>query len=194
MHEQTGQAVRENVGRDSPAPGNGLARLGTVRLNAEHDVKSFSSESTRVQNFIHNDDQRLISSGYCRVFVWQDPENPMKVLGFYSLAACSIEREELNNRFQRKTPGGVPAPMALIGFMGRSPDTPKGFGASLVHDAALRVSRIEDIPFWGLALHPENERLAAHYESLGSVRGSVWTKNKEKRPVMYGPLSNFLES
>jgi hypothetical protein len=88
---------------------------------------------------------------------------------------------ELNNRYQRRAPGGIPVPMALVGFMGRAAAAPAGFGAVLIHDAALRVSRITDLPCWGLALHPENGPLATWYEKLGFTRGMVSTRDNTKR-------------
>ena len=58
--------------------------------------------------------------------------------------------------------------MILIGFMGRSDDSPKGLGESLVVDAARRVHRNLDIAAWGLMLDAEggqqNEKLWAWYQ------------------------------
>lgn len=193
MHDEPAQAVQGDGGSREIASGLDLKPLGTIPLSAAHNVKDFTSRSARVQGFIRDDEGGLIANGYCRVFVWPDPSDPSKILGFYSLAPCSIERAELINRHERKAPHGIPVPMALIGFMGRAPSTPTGFGAVLIHDAALRVSRVHDLRCWGLALHPENTQLAKRYAEMGFNPGRASSRDSNKRLVMYGPLSAFLE-
>jgi hypothetical protein len=192
MHEEPTQTIQGDGGSREIAPGLDLKPLGTIRLSAAHNVSDFTSKSERIQRFIRSEAQTYTGQRYCSVNVWPDPADPSKILGFYSLASCSIERGELNNRFQRKAIGGIPVPMALIGFMGKAATAPKGFGAVLIHDAALRASRSEDLPVWGLALHPENERLAKYYDDLSFTRGMVWTRDNSKRLLMYAPLSTLL--
>ena len=62
----------------------------------------------------------------------------------------------------------------------------KGFGGVLIHDAALRVSRIKDIGIWGIALDAENEKLAQWYGTKG------FQAAKEQPKLMYGRLDRFL--
>ncbi len=128
----------------------------------------------------------LIVNNYCKVFIWPDPDAPARILGYYSLSACLVAREELNNRFQRKAPKGIPVPMVLIGFMGKTNGVPEGFGAALILDAARRVHRIKDIGIWGLGLDAENDALVKWYTKVG------FAPARNKARFMYGPLSAFL--
>jgi hypothetical protein len=84
--------------------------------------------------------------------------------------------------------------MGLIGYLGRSADSPKGFGAVLVHDAAKRAMRSLDFPVWGLCLHPEdaNVKLMARYQEIGFIAGTIRTRDQTKRLLMYAPLDAFL--
>ena len=186
MHDVTAHPVQSDAGSNQPAQGSSQ-ELGTVPLVAEqHATADFASRSDRVQKFIRTDCWPLIATNYTRVFVWPSPEG-RSILGFYSLSSFSVERNELNNRHQRKAPGGIPAPMALIGYMGKSQDAPPGFGGVLIADAAKRASLIKDVAMWGLCLHPENESLATWYGKLG------FTRARSGALFMYAPFSALLE-
>ena len=194
MHDEPGPAIKADGGSREIAQTPALRPLGTVYLSAAHNLSGFTSRSTRIQGFIQNEVQEYLAKRYCSVCVWPHPDDPSRILGFYTLAACSIEREELNNRFSRKnkTIGGIAVPMALVGYMGKSVDAPKGFGGTLILDAAIRAARSEDIPVWGLALHPENDSLAKWYGTLGFTVGEAWRIDNKRRRVMYAPLKALM--
>ena len=130
----------------------------------------------------------MVEKNYSKVFVWPDPADPTKVWGYYTLSAARVERQELINRYEKKVPKGLPVPVALIGYMGRSDDAPKGLGAALIYDAAVRVGQNKDVGAWGLALDAENEGLGVWYAKQGFVAA------KSKPLFMYGPLSAFARS
>ncbi len=132
---------------------------------------------------------------YTRVFVYVAPDDPNKILGYYTLSAASMFRRWLKNKYQKLVPGGIPAPMAHVGFMGRHDETAKGLGAALIYDAALRVSRIKDIGIWGLVLDAECDELVKKvYEPYGFTL-AVNPKNPgEEIPprLMYAPINALL--
>jgi hypothetical protein len=186
MHEGSTKPIEVDAGGHKPPPEISRPQLGTVSLLAEHSTADFTSRSERVQQFIRSDCWTLISSNYTRVFVWPAPSGN-KIWGFYSLSPFSVERKELNNNHQRKAPRGIPAPCALIGYMGKSADAPANFGAALIHDAALRASSITDMAFWGMCLHAENEDLAKWYKDK-----IHFTPAREEPLFMYAPFSALL--
>lgn len=194
MHDESEKTVEGDPRGGEIAPAVGLRSLGTTLLTAAFNLKFFTSRSERVQRFIREDAFRYMQKRYANVFVWPHPDDATRILGFYTLSPCSIERAEMANRFQRRSVSieGIPVPMALIGYMGKAQDAPKGFGATLVYDAALRLSQPQDLPVWGIALHPENEELAKWYDSLNFERGRVWQKDRTHRLVMYAPLVTLL--
>ncbi len=184
MHGKSTQAIKSD-GRSSEITSDAtLESLGTVRFTPAHNVIGFKSRSARVEEFIQTHAQEYVAKKYANVFVWPSDNDPTLIVGFYSLSACSVERKELNRRYERKAPPGIPVPMALIGYMGKAPDAPKGFGAVLIRDAALRMARPADLPIWGIALHPENEALATWYETLGFTRGRIWVGDNHQQLVM----------
>jgi GNAT superfamily N-acetyltransferase len=127
------------------------------------------------------------AQNYSRAYVWPFEDDPTRVAGFYALSVYVVNRPEMTKPLQNKTVVGIPAPVALIGFMGRDDAAPKGLGSALLYDAALRVDEIRKaIGIWGLFLHAENEQLAKWYEGHGFFRC------QQTNRAMYAPLSRFL--
>lgn len=189
MHEDATEAVEGDSRGGENAQGASLEALGTVPLNGTHDIANFCcTKSARVQAFLRDHAHPYVADNYCRVFVWPSNEDPTRLMGYYSLSACLIQRDELNNRFQRKAPKGIPVPMVLVGYMGKADGVPKPFGATLMLDAARRVSRITDLGIWGIALDAENDELVRWYQSLN------FTLARTRSRLMYAPLSALLVS
>jgi hypothetical protein len=122
------------------------------------------------------------------VFVFPNPDDPTEIWGYYTLSPTELARGEISGSQQKKVPKGIPVPLQRIGFMGRHDDAPRGLGAGLVYDAALRVYR--EGTGWGLTLDVEggigNSKLAGWYEGVG------FTHAKTRSGVMYAPLQRFL--
>jgi hypothetical protein len=97
-----------------------------------------------------------LQRNYCKIFVLPSPDDPEKIWGFYSLSPASMSTEGLSRADKGRSINNIPAPMALIGYMGRCDTAQKGIGGILITDAARRVSRIEDFGIWGLMLEAED--------------------------------------
>lgn len=188
MHDASSGAERRDEGRGGSAQEAAAPQLGTVPLSERHDVASFvCSRSVRVQAFLRTEAAGYSGINYTKVFVWPDPKDPIRILGYYTLSSCLVARQELSNKHERKAPKGIPVPVALIGYMGKTDGVQPGFGAVLIHDAAVRVSILqENIGIWGLALDAENEGLAQLYKKYG------FTAARQKPLFLYGPLGAFL--
>jgi hypothetical protein len=128
----------------------------------------------------------MIASNYTQVYVWPAPTGN-KIWGFYSLSPYIVERDGMVKPHKNKTPPTIPAPCALIGFMGKSQHAPPKFGPVLIHDAALRASR-SDMAFWGMCLHAENDALARWYGEKIGLTAAVETPR-----LMYAPFSALLD-
>ena len=140
-----------------------------------------------MQKFLRDDARRYVEKGYANVYVWPDPADPCHVMGYYTLSASNVAKEHLANRHERKAEKGIPVPVALIGYMGKTDGAPQGFGGVLIVDAAIRVAQdTGGIAAWGLALEPENDQLVAWYEKQN------FTRAKNRPGFMYGSLQDFL--
>jgi hypothetical protein len=182
-------------GRGEPAPAaRGEDKLNTVPLSSAHRMADFQcARSERVQKFFTTEWPELGPLHYCRAFVWPDPDDPTRILGYYTLSAAVIVRADLKSGDNKRMPRGIPVPVALIGFLGRDDRAQKKLGSALLYDAALRVSMIEDIGIWGLALDAENHGIEADQDKLVLWYRKMGFKSTKLDPFrMYGPLSAFV--
>ena len=168
----------------------------SVPLNPDHRVDAFACDhSERVARFLTREGPELIQNRYCSAFVLPNPEDPTDIWGYYTLSPSALVRRRATGSDQKRIPGGVPIPMALIGYMGRHNGAPKGFGKSIIVDAARRIYRVNDLPAWGLMLDseggPRNEKLWQWYQSLGF---SIAKPDAEGQisGVLYGALKKFI--
>jgi hypothetical protein len=83
----------------------------------------------------------FVRRGYCRVFIFPDPADPTGIWGYYTLSPSEWRPQDLTSTQQRRAIGGIPVPMAHIGFIGRDDNARKGLGGALLIDAARRVYR-----------------------------------------------------
>jgi hypothetical protein len=195
MHERANGANIINVEITSSASDTGeeAKALASVPFcSDEHDAESFiCSRSPRVEKFLKSDCKSLIKLNYARVFVIPEPDNSAQIQGFYCLSASHIERDFLNNRYRNSLPQ-MPAPMVLLGFMGRHDATAKGFGGILLADAALRVSTITELGIWGIMLHAENDKLVTWYDSQGFKLCPKNRVDAHNERLMYASLQALL--
>lgn len=177
-------------GGGQPAALSPVEALDTVPLGAHHLTANFCCQrSERVQQFVRKYAREYVKQSSARVFVYPNPDSPNEIWGIYTLSASSVHRQLLEKKHQNKLPAGIPAPVVLLGYMGRHDGAPKGLDAGLMWDAARRVSRIDDVGIWGLVLHAETPAVAQWYETLGFLRAP---EIKPGDPLtMYAPLSWF---
>jgi len=169
--------------------------LITVPLAAHHRTAEFvCTKSARVQGFFSKELPILTSYDYARVYVYLDAADAGRIVGYYTLSAASMFRAWLKNKYQKLVPGGIPAPMAYLGFMGKCDGAPKDLGGALVHDAALRAVRNSAMGVWGMLLDAENDDLVKKvYGPLGfALAASKNPEDKVPPRLMYAPLKSLL--
>ncbi len=191
----------EPKGADGSAQGGNQANTGiapedplsTIPLSADHDVSGFlCTRSNNVKEFLTKTATNWVLARCSRVFIFPNPDNPKQIWGYYSLSASVIAPAALGPGHAGKLPR-ILTPMALLGYMGRHDEAPKGLGAGLVHDAALRVSRAgEHLGIWGIWLNAETEGLIKWYERLGFARAIPKNPADPPSKQMYAPLEALL--
>jgi hypothetical protein len=197
MHDQSGGAHGSGLsGSGAVAEAVRLEPLSTVRLSDSHRVSDFRCEkSARIAAFFGRECVELVNKNYCRVFVLPDPDDPTRILGFYTLSMSLLLKDLVTNSDQRRVVRGLPIPMALIGFIGRCDSAPRGIGEALIVDAARRVHRSQDIVAWGLMVESEG---GPDYSKLWNwYRAQEFTPAKDEAEgtssgVLYGALKKFI--
>lgn len=112
------------------------------------------------------------SAGTSRVYVTTAAGSPI-VLGYYALAAGSVEPAEASDRLRKGT-GRHPIPVVLLTRLGVDVRAQSlGLGAALVRDALLRVAAAADvIGVRALLIHAESDRARAFYEHIAEFERS----------------------
>jgi GNAT superfamily N-acetyltransferase len=138
-------------------------RLRLDPLSREHDLTTFSSGAPDLDQWLNRLARQAESSGTARTFLLLVDDGRAPV-GYYSLAAHSVERELLPDRQQKGAP--EPVPMILLARLAVDrAHRGKGYGELLLADAALRGHRAaQTIGARGLLAHARDEAAASFYQ------------------------------
>ena len=137
-------------------------------LSKSHDCSQFSCGESALDEYLARFARQNHESGIAKTFVAVGGENSRQVLGYYSISAGAIDRENLPARAAKRFPS-FPVPVARLArlavdqaFQGR------GLGEHLLMDALRRVFRASsDIGIVALLLdakHEKAKRFYARYE------------------------------
>ena len=139
---------------------------GPVPLAAHHVLNDFDSGVAGLDNWLRKIARLAAAANTSQTFVVADAENT--VLGFYSLAAGSLIREEATSRAKRGA-GKHPIPMALVTRLAVTRSAQgQGLGASLLVDAVSRVKQIRNqIGIRLLAVHALDDSSRDFYLKFG---------------------------
>lgn len=137
-----------------------------VPLIAPHDTTAFDCGSDTQSEWLRRHGLQAHSAGTSRVYVSTVPGSPI-VLGYYALAAGSVEPAEAPDRL-RKGVGRHPIPVVLLTRLGVDVRVQGlGLGAALVRDALLRVATAADvIGVRAVLIHAESDRARAFYQHV----------------------------
>ena len=138
-------------------------------LTAEHDLSAFNSGEPELDEWLRNTALTAAARGLSRTFVLVD-DGQKRVLGYYSLLAHSIEREELTRKLGRGLPAGLPA--VLLAKLAVDQSTQgTGAGGRLLAEALARIAHAaQDLGARFVVVDALHEKAAAFYEHYGFTR------------------------
>ncbi len=149
-------------------------------LGGSHERSRFTCGAPALDEYLARFARQNHASGIARTFVAAGPDNPGRVLGYYSISAGAIGRENLPARAAKRFPN-FPIPVARLArlavdreFQGR------GLGEDLMMDALKRVLRASgDIGIVAVLIDAKDEeakRFYARYEfeSLPDQPLALW--------------------
>jgi len=200
MHDEPQTAVGNTKDGDSEIAGVEPEAPITKPLRPDHDVSGFVlpsvAKKTNVKDFLVEQASILDKAQYCRVFVWENPDNPKQIWGFYSLSASALAVAAMKPGHKHKAwEEKKQIPMALLGYMGRhNDDRLKSVGPGLIHDAAKRVAKAnKELACWGIWLTAHNEKLVEWYQKQNFDRAVPVGKGQTVTFLMYAPLASLLK-
>jgi GNAT superfamily N-acetyltransferase len=134
------------------------------KLQPTHDLSAFDCGEPVLNDWLRRRALQNQQTGASSTYVVLDK---IRVVGYYSLAAGSVERETAPGRVRRNTPD--PVPVVVLGrlavdrvFQGQ------GLGRALLRDAVLRTLQAADIiGVRAILVHALSEQAKKFYEDCG---------------------------
>lgn len=149
-------------------------------LGKSHERSQFACGVPALDEYLVRFARQNHESGIAKTFVAVGPDSPRRVLGYYSISAGAIERENLPVRAVKRFPN-FPIPVARLArlavdreFQGR------GLGEDLMMDSLNRVLRASgDIGIVAMLIDAKDEKARRFYaryefESLPDQPFTLW--------------------
>ena len=142
--------------------------MGSIRepepLDERHDISQFDSGVSRIDTWLRSKAHLNEAKGGARIYVVCESQ---RVVGFYSLAASSVERRRLSSRVARNMP--EPVPVILLGQLAVDARyRGQGLGSDLLVDAAKRsLAAVDLIGARAVVVQALDERVKSFYAQFG---------------------------
>jgi GNAT superfamily N-acetyltransferase len=155
-------------------------------LAGTHEKAEFHCDVEALDRYIHKQARQDIKRRISRVFVATLPDNPKKVVGYYSLSTLSIELSQLPEKLARKLPKH-PVPAALIGRLAVSKTAQgHGIGKMLLADAIKRTLSVSaQIAIYAMVVDAIDEKAKDFYRQFG------FTRLSDESPRLFLPLKSI---
>lgn len=140
-------------------------------LKTSHDRNNFQCGVEALDRYLKKQARQDVKRRISRVFIASKPENPEKVMGYYTLSTLAIALNQLPENLARKLPKH-PIPAALIGRLAvRKAAQGNGIGKLLLVDALKRTLAISDqIAIYAMIVDAIDDKAASFYEQFGFTR------------------------
>lgn len=143
--------------------------LKIALLDKLHNRKQFDCGNTQLNIFLQKTARQHITKGMSRTFVLINDENPKKILGFYTLSICEVEKDYLPLPIAKRYPDQVPA-LKLARLAVLKDYQHKGYGNYLIGNAVEKVIVIsENVGIIGLFVDAKDNQAKAYYEQFGFI-------------------------
>ena len=140
-------------------------------LNTSHDRPNFHCGVDALDRYLKKQAKQDIKRRISRIFIATTPDNPKKVIGYYTLSSLSIELNQLHEKLSRKLPKHQ-VPAALIGRLGVSKIAQgRGVVKMLLADAIKRTLAVSDeIAIYAIVVDAISSDTRHFYERFGFNR------------------------
>jgi GNAT superfamily N-acetyltransferase len=144
-----------------------VTRYGRIEpIAPEHDAQSFDCGSDEQTTWLRRHGLQAHQSDTVKVYVVCLADS-VSVVGYYALAAGSIEHAEAPSRLTKGI-GRYPIPVVILTRLGVDlKEQGRGLGSALVRDAFFQIAAIADrIGVRALLIHAETPEAAAFYKGI----------------------------
>ncbi|MBI2778159.1 MAG: GNAT family N-acetyltransferase [Chloroflexi bacterium] len=150
-----------------------MTRYGPLeRLTADHDTSEFDCGSDAQTNWLRKHALQAQAAETAAVYVVCAARS-RRVVGYFALAAGSVELSEAPGRVTRGT-GRYPIPVILLARLGvDASEQGRGLGRALMKEVLLRTSEAADtVGARALLIHAESEAARSFYQHLAEFEPS----------------------
>jgi GNAT superfamily N-acetyltransferase len=139
-----------------------MALLSAVeKLRADHDLSAFACGTPALDTWLKRFALQNQAAGASRTYVVHR-EN--RVVGYYALAAGSVERQVAPDRVSRGL-ARHPVPVVILARLAVDETERGGLGRALLKDALLRIANAADvIGVRAVLVHAKDEKARRFYE------------------------------
>ncbi len=149
-------------------------------LSRSHDREGFSCGESELDDYLKKTARQHNDKGISRTFVLVDGDEPLTILGFFTLTSCEVVTAELPTEYARKYPRKAPA-AKLVRLAVATKRQRQGLGGLMLADAMRRTLSIsENIGIIGFFVDAKNQNARDYYKQYGFI------------PLPSYPLSLFL--
>jgi GNAT superfamily N-acetyltransferase len=136
-----------------------------IALNKSHDLTAFDCGEAALNDYLHKYAFQNHQNRSARTYV---TARDYRVVGYYTLAAGSVRREDTPPRVAKGL-GNYPVPIILLARLAVDrTEQGKGLGAALLKDAILRAAQAADIVGCRAMLtHAKDQVAQAFYRKFG---------------------------
>lgn len=156
-------------------------------LNAGHSLDHFSCGSPEYDEWLRTRALAAQEAHLSRVFVLVFPEEPQRVLAYFTLTNITVHKQDVPNRFAKGAGGASQMPAILLGRLARDETARGSLPVIMVaaFERAVRAAEYSAARF--LMIDAANEALAVLYERYNFERAKL----KEERSTI--PLIRFIK-
>lgn len=144
------------------------SRTAVEPLSVHHDRDDFSCGNASLDHYIRKQAGQDSRRDLTRVWVAVDTERPTRIIGFFTLSATSVSRDDFPEDVGRRLPK-YPIPAVLIGrFAVDLEYARKGLGRALLGRAiSLVLGVIRTLAVAVVVVDPIDQTATAFYERFG---------------------------
>ncbi len=141
--------------------------LRIEELSEKHNRKKFDCGVLELNQYLQNIARQHIVKGISRTFVLIEESDPFEILGFYTLAFCEIQTEDLSIKYAKKYPPIVPAAKLARLAVSRKYQR-QGLGKYMMVNAIERTLLIsKNIGIIGFFVDAKDMGVKKYYDQFG---------------------------
>lgn len=162
--------------------------LKIEELSRKHNRKEFDCGVPALNQYLKKTARQHITKGISKTFVLIDVSAPNKILGFFTLAFCEVQADDLPAKIAKKYPRRVPA--AKLARLAVSIEHQRqGLGSLMMVNAIERTILIsQNVGIIGFFVDAKDEKAKEYYQQFGFIPLPVHTL------TLFIPLTKLKET